>query len=834
LIGGIPEPGLTCLGEVWACCIPGADCQNLDPACCQAFGGTPIVGQLCTGTIEACCFQDGSCQNLDPTCCLAFGGTPQGAGTVCLGDNDGNNIDDACEQTTPRGACCYEGPAGPLCVETTPESCSNSYCGSSLGAGTTCLPEQACCFQDGSCLMLDPLCCELFGGTPGGAGSTCSNPTACCLPDGSCEMLDPFCCEIIGGVPEPNLTCLGEVWACCIPGADCQNLDPACCQAFGGTPLIGTLCTGTIEACCFQDGSCQNLDPACCEAFGGTPQGPGTVCLGDNNGNMIDDACEQTPGEGACCVQTSCFITTAADCSAAGGTYFGDGTVCGIDANGNGIPDICDSWNPGDDHKMHYPQLPDEEGWDVKAFAPAVVSDDWQCTQTGPVSDIHFWGSWLHGLPGNILGFWISIHADIPASDSPTGYSMPGPLLWLEFFDNYNAIPINTDLTEGWYDPTVPPAGIVIPNDHTQYFQYNIFVEPDRWFYQKEGTIYWLDISAVLEDTVITKWGWKSSIEHFNDDATWGVNTGLCTVPDDGTGTADLPGDCPYTPQTDTAIIITGGLPAGTTIEADPVLQNPENVQTLPGGDLGGVIKIYTEILQMELTGTGGLGTFHRNIGIPVQVEVHLAPWTPGEPVQEFETDMVRLQGEIFGDPDFDMLRVTAGTGNGMPSPGHTTLTRLPSGNWNVDSFFDIEYRIDFQGAPGSVLQDFEGTTQGTIRLRQGGEKVPTWHELYEPPGFQVSMDMAFVITGEFLCDCRPGDPNNDGTVNITDAVYMINYIFGGGPAPTPYAVCSGDANCDCLANITDAVYLINYIFGGGSPPCDCPTWLSTCGPPLY
>lgn len=66
------------------------------------------------------------------------------------------------------------------------------------------------------------------------------------------------------------------------------------------------------------------------------------------------------------------------------------------------------------------------------------------------------------------------------------------------------------------------------------------------------------------------------------------------------------------------------------------------------------------------------------------------------------------------------------------------------------------------------------------------------------------------------------GDANGDALVNITDVVYMINYIFGGGPAPNPLP--AGDANCDELANISDAVYLISYIFSSGQAPCtDCP-----------
>lgn len=66
----------------------------------------------------------------------------------------------------------------------------------------------------------------------------------------------------------------------------------------------------------------------------------------------------------------------------------------------------------------------------------------------------------------------------------------------------------------------------------------------------------------------------------------------------------------------------------------------------------------------------------------------------------------------------------------------------------------------------------------------------------------------------------RRGDANGDNSLNIGDAVYLISYIFKGGPSPNPLDL--GDANCDGGVNIGDAVNIINYIFGGGSiPSCD-------------
>lgn len=62
------------------------------------------------------------------------------------------------------------------------------------------------------------------------------------------------------------------------------------------------------------------------------------------------------------------------------------------------------------------------------------------------------------------------------------------------------------------------------------------------------------------------------------------------------------------------------------------------------------------------------------------------------------------------------------------------------------------------------------------------------------------------------------GDANADENINISDAVYLIAYIFTGGQPPDPLG--RGELNCDGSVNISDVVYLIAYIFAGGPPPC--------------
>ena len=248
-----------------------------------------------------------------------------------------------------------------------------------------------------------------------------------------------------------------------------------------------------------------------------------------------------------------------------------------------------------------------------------------------------------------------------------------------------------------------------------------------------------------------------------------------CVVPDNGSGTITLPpAGCDYS-SPDEIFLIIDGLPPGTTIELDGPLGQfncdgaagvcslglGPGVCEAPGGSLGGDGHCFSATLDFALTGTGDLAGYTRQISIPVEAEAHTGPRTPGDPVQTFAIDMFRLQGLVFGDPDFDLLQITFGTDLGLPSPGQTTLTQLPNGDFAVDSFFDITYQINFMGAPGSILEGLSGTTTGSIRI----QTEPLSPDCLPLPDSSGCLPVVCPVPND---DCSPRCANLDPTTGIT------------------------------------------------------------------
>jgi len=63
------------------------------------------------------------------------------------------------------------------------------------------------------------------------------------------------------------------------------------------------------------------------------------------------------------------------------------------------------------------------------------------------------------------------------------------------------------------------------------------------------------------------------------------------------------------------------------------------------------------------------------------------------------------------------------------------------------------------------------------------------------------------------------GDLDGNGSINVGDVIFLVDYLFFDGPAPDPEAL--GDLDCNGSVNVADLTFLVDYMFFGGPPP-DC------------
>jgi hypothetical protein len=370
--------------------------------------------------------------------------------------------------------------------------------------------------------------------------------------------------------------------------------------------------------------------------------------------------------------------------------------------------------------------------------------------------------------------FILSIHDNIPATvDTP--WSRPGQELW-HWEGEVPGTPFDPPTYEGWYDPN---TGEWLCNDHSSYWRYDFFVGQNPGadsFFQYEGQIYWLNVSALFIDPPF-QWGWKNSRDHFMDDAVYTDNA------------PDGPWFEMYEPPRCNWFDVYFG-PIGT-----------------PPNDMGstnyyGQGWYFYEMYQWwNMWFYNNPFTYEnpKHIWLEFYVDA-IYPHSFAEFAINWSTDIWSLEGV----PDRPPLPAD---GNEDLYIGRYEQPVFPG--WNTVDFWIPDYN------PEWVSVDFRAEDvmiNGWI-----------WHECVG-----TSLDLAFVITGvpgepPVMC----GDVNNNGIVDVGDVVYLVAYLYKSGPAPIPM-VCVGDVNNNDIVDVGDLVYLVSYLYKGGPAPdpnCCNPPW---------
>ncbi|MEK6797998.1 MAG: hypothetical protein AABZ12_03455, partial [Planctomycetota bacterium] len=750
------------------------ECIEVDAPTCQALGGL-YQGDLTQCSLTTCPLPSGACCNVDG-CFITDRATCSSGGARYLGDGT------VCTPTTcqPPEACCFVDVAcadllAGLCTALCP-CAPDMNCDGSVNAGDSDAFVLALTDPAGyqaqypNCnLSAADLNCD---GTVNGLDL----PLFYCVIGRVCEDLAPGTCANQLGAPQgPGSTCantncvpLPTTEACCLPGGGCEPTTPAVCRRIDGFPQgPGTQCAGDLngdgidDACaaapCAECGPEQHWihNPPCPPGGFGQDTLPSGAYAGiDTNGDCIADInfvlggpvtirkkgprddSAQYPGLRPIDGHLDVIDTEILSMSLTGGgmTLTAGGGLGTFPLQGSTGAIAEDPTDPfvADSFFDVFFEITDGLGLLAYNRTPIRVATRIDC------------------LPPDGIYAHITGCTPLFSSPSPTGGTFVGNLVSANHFTYPGCCfgtqcqrDVPTQICQERQGTVVPDCLGDLDGDAID-DACECGPTPDGSGCRQSTCPSLIELcqprcvtfNPTTGRTTVTACDCAGTGEcHVQVSPPTSV-AGLsgCVVPDNGSGTVTLPpAGCDYLSPDDVHRII-DGLPPGTTIELAAIHKEficrqpgtpgsicsfvPDIDCSELGGTLDGEKECVQSTLQLNLRGTGDLNGFNRMVNLPVSFETHTAPRMPGDPVQSFDTDMFRLFGQFTGDPDFDLLRVVGGTDFGLPSPGHTTLIRMPGGNWAVDSFFDITYRIDFVGAPGGALAGRSGSTTATIRMQ--------------------------------------------------------------------------------------------------------------------
>jgi hypothetical protein len=222
-------------------------------------------------------------------------------------------------------------------------------------------------------------------------------------------------------------------------------------------------------------------------------------------------------------------------------------------------------------------------------------------------------------------------------------------------------------------------------------------------------------------------------------------------------------------------------------------------------------------------------------------------------------TAEIRDVADLDGDGDADLIDGSDGfvqlnDGTGHFVKGQSALFLHSAGDLDGDGDVDL---VGFRDFPRVSLGRGDGTFEEPVKfLRVSSDKYRLFGVAADFDG-DGSTDLAS-MTGEiYLSDPHPfpvndlngnglldrcgeaqffrGDFDGQGTLNITDALRSLNFLFSEGPGPR--CADAADANNDGSINLSDPIFTLNYLYvGGPAPPLPGPPSYpevsgNTCGP---
>ncbi|MDH3890122.1 MAG: hypothetical protein OEV49_03480 [candidate division Zixibacteria bacterium] len=220
------------------------------------------------------------------------------------------------------------------------------------------------------------------------------------------------------------------------------------------------------------------------------------------------------------------------------------------------------------------------------------------------------------------------------------------------------------------------------------------------------------------------------------------------------------------------------------------------------------------------------LGTAIPNIGVDSEDNLIIAGGAPEEPDHDFRTVKISGSGDTlwiryYKSPEhsMDILRDMA-----LDSDGGIYITGY-DGEQNYGDFLTIKYDRD---GNERWTQRYDGPESDTdlseaIVVDNTGAVYVTGLSVY-PSASYTSDFITLKYLQDYCCTGIAGNIDDDPAdqMDIADLVYLVDFMFSGGPEPDCYDEADVDGSMGLL-DIADLVYVVDYMFTGGPEPVACP-----------
>ena len=158
-----------------------------------------------------------------------------------------------------------------------------------------------------------------------------------------------------------------------------------------------------------------------------------------------------------------------------------------------------------------------------------------------------------------------------------------------------------------------------------------------------------------------------------------------------------------------------------------------------------------------------------------------------------------------------------------MDTGGLPVFSLLPTMTWtpsiDPDPFDTVTYKLEVSINPGFTFVNSEDSLKSTTYVLKDSLSPGThyWWRVTATDRAGISTLSSNVA---HFWTWLPGDLDFSHSIDISDLVLFVDFMFSSGDPPNPLIIADVDGSCS--VDVSDLIYLVDYTFSGGPAPVVC------------